>query len=92
MSTILKNKRFLLALLLLTGLTLLLLKLHPAPPTDISHKVKSFKADEERLMNSNSQQIFFLETHLEGKRELNKSRQACSVEAAGEINLRPKFL
>jgi hypothetical protein len=46
--------------------------------------LKSYKFDETRLENSQSQQIFFLETHLEGRRSIKNARQACSVEAAGK--------
>jgi hypothetical protein len=47
--------------------------------------VKSYKNDEERMIKADSQQIFFLESHLDGVRILNKPLQACSLEAAGGI-------
>jgi hypothetical protein len=49
-----------------------------------SLRVENYKTDEERMLNASSRQIFFLETHLERVRSLDKPRQVCSVEAAGE--------
>jgi hypothetical protein len=42
--------------------------------------LKNIIDDEEVLLSSNSQQIFFLETHLEGRRSLLNARQACRYE------------
>jgi hypothetical protein len=47
--------------------------------------LENYKTDEERMIKADSQQIFFLESHLDGVRILNKPRQACSLEAAGEV-------
>ncbi|KAG5667424.1 hypothetical protein PVAND_015404 [Polypedilum vanderplanki] len=51
-----------------------------------SYKLESFKVDEEKMLNANSKQIFFLETHLEQNRTLSNPRQVCSVEAAARTN------
>ena len=39
--------------------------------------IKNILDDEKKLLESNSTQIFFLETHLEGRRNLSNARQAC---------------
>jgi hypothetical protein len=54
--------------------------------TDGIYRVKNYKHDEETMQNANSQQIFFLETHLHGHRRLDNARQACSVESAARTN------
>lgn len=43
--------------------------------------------DEQKIMKTNGNQIFFIETHLDEFRDLKNARQACSVESAGEIFL-----
>ncbi|KAG5670082.1 hypothetical protein PVAND_000367 [Polypedilum vanderplanki] len=48
--------------------------------------VENYLIDFVRLNNSNSQQIFFIETHLSGRRTLNSSREVCSIESAARIN------
>ncbi|KAG5670081.1 hypothetical protein PVAND_000366 [Polypedilum vanderplanki] len=50
------------------------------------YHVKNYLSDSERLKNSNSQQIFFIESHLEGHRNLSSPKQACSIESAARIN------
>ena len=42
--------------------------------------INNIMDDEIKLLNSNSSQIFFLETHLEGRRNLTSARQACRFE------------
>jgi hypothetical protein len=39
--------------------------------------------DEKKIFQSDGNQIFFIETHLNEFRELKNTRQACSVESAG---------
>lgn len=42
--------------------------------------------DDEAVLNVSSQsQIFFVDTHLDRKRKIKSSRQACSVESAGNM-------
>lgn len=40
--------------------------------------------DEQKILKSNGNQVFFIETHLDEFRELKNARQACSVESAGK--------
>ncbi|XP_070507561.1 lactosylceramide 4-alpha-galactosyltransferase-like [Chironomus tepperi] len=53
---------------------------------DSAFLINNIMGDEAKLLSSNSSQIFFLETHLEGRRNLTNARQACSVEAAAKTN------
>ncbi|KAG5669155.1 hypothetical protein PVAND_017050 [Polypedilum vanderplanki] len=51
-----------------------------------SYDVKSYKVDEKRMENAESQQIFFIETHLQRKRSIKNVKVACSIESAAKIN------
>ena len=48
---------------------------------DSAFLINNIMDDEIKLLNSNSSQIFFLETHLEGRRNLTSARQACRLVA-----------
>ena len=48
-----------------------------------SLKLENFLIDDEFLKNDEYKKIFFIETHMEGIRIIEKPRQACSVESAG---------
>ncbi|KAG5667862.1 hypothetical protein PVAND_015831 [Polypedilum vanderplanki] len=51
-----------------------------------THQIENYLIDEEKLKNSNSQQIFFLETYLDSVRSIDNPRQVCSIEAAARMN------
>lgn len=44
---------------------------------DEAYPLENIIDDEEKLLSSDSQQIFFLETHMHGRRSLRNARQAC---------------
>ena len=46
-------------------------------------ELENILSDEEKMLKSNGNQIFFIESHLEELRELKNARQACAVESAG---------
>lgn len=50
-------------------------------------KLRNFLNDDKFLKNDKFKKIFFIETHLEELRIIDKPRQACSVESAGTKKL-----
>lgn len=49
--------------------------------------LKNIMSDEAILNVSAKHQVFLIETHMEKDRELTNSRQACTVESAGELKI-----
>jgi hypothetical protein len=56
-----------------------------------SFRLKNILENDEKLENPKIKKIFFIESHLETIRSLDKSMQACSIESAGK-NTKIKFL
>jgi hypothetical protein len=50
---------------------------------DLYLTLKNIMDDEPKLKVSSHRQIFFLETHLDEERKMDKPRAACAVESAG---------